>query len=197
MAEAPALTPAEFMRLLKEADKSDYIMYMQYLMLTYGTSLHCNRFAIGNSHEYAIARLIRRTGLNVTETQNAARVDQSVEGLGKYSIKYSSGGDIKLHNSNNSSNHDMAIHDTLLVTPKEWWFLRESEMTAHGVDVKSYLKNTGDGLSLKVSVLTALKGAKYPHHFLYDISVDKTKCKHQETSRVFYEATMREIGLSL
>ena len=194
MSEAPVVTPAEFMRLLKEADKSEYIRVMRYMMLEFGTSLYCNRFAIGNSHEYAIGDLVRITGLNVTETQNAARVDQSVEGLGKYSIKYSSGGDIKLHNSNNSSNRDMAIHDTLLVTPKEWWFLRESEMAAHGVHVKSYLKNTGDGLSLKASVLTALKGAKYPHHFLYDISVDKTKCKHKETSRVFYDTIKQQLA---
>jgi hypothetical protein len=67
-------------------------------------------------------------------------------------------------------------------------------MAAHGVDVKPYLKNTGDGLSLKVSILTALKHAKYPHHFLYDISVDKKKCKHQETSRVFYEAIKQRLA---
>jgi hypothetical protein len=195
MAEAPVVvTPAEFMRLLKDADKSAYIRLMQHLMLEYGTGLYCNRFAIGNCNEYAIGDLVRTTGLKVTEMQNAARVDQSVEGLGKYSIKYSSGGDIKLHNSNNSSNRDMGIHDVLLVTPKEWWFLRESEMAAHGVDIKAYLKNTGDGLSLKESVLTALKRAKYPHHFLYDISVDKTKCKHQETSRVFYEAIKQRLA---
>ena len=189
------ITVTKFMEAIKAADKSNYLKMMRHLMSVYGTALHCNRFAIGNCNEYAISDLVRSTGLEVTEMQNASRVDQSVKGFGRYSIKYSSSGDIKLHNSNNAANTDMVMHDTLLVTPGEWWFLRESEMLLCGVDAKAYLKNTGDGLSLNRSILTRLKAAKYPHFFAFDCSVDKKACENKETSRVFYDAIKGTLGI--
>ena len=190
------ITPAEFMRVLKEADKTEYIALMQYLMSEFGTSLYCNRFPIGNCNEYAIADLIRNTSLEVTEMQNAVRVDLSVKGLGTISIKYSSSGAIKLHNSNNSTNKDTTMHDTLVVDPKEWWFLSKSEMAAFGVDVSKYIKNTGDGLQLSRRILTALKRANYPHRFDFDISVDKSKCKNKECARVFYDAIKAHLEIT-
>lgn len=183
-----------FINTLKAADKTKYSTIMNHVMTEYGTSLHCNRFAIGNCNEYAIADLIRATGLEVTEMQDAHRVDQEVKGLGAYSIKYSGSGDIKLHNSNNCSNTDMCMHTTLLVTPKEWWYLISDDMTSVGVNVKEYLTNKGDGLSLKRSILTTLKAAKYPHWFTFDSEVDKKLCKHKETSRVFYDAIKAHLG---
>jgi hypothetical protein len=186
---------AVFMDTLKNADKSKYSTLMKHLMTEYGTALHCNRFAIGNSNEYAIAEVVRGTGLEVIELQDASRIDQEVKGLGKYSIKYSSGGDIKLHNSNNTANTDMSMHNTLLVTPHEWWYLTPDDMSAVGVNYKDYLKNTGDGLALKSTILTALKAHAYPHFFKFDISVDKKQCKNKETSKVFYDAIKKELGI--
>ena len=189
------MNPTRFMQILKGADKTKYKTIMNHLMTEFGTALHCNRFAIGNSNEYAIADLVSSTGLKVTEMQNATRVDQSVEGLGEYSIKYSSSGDIKLHNSNNTANTDMSMHDTLLVTPDEWWFLRPSEMSAVGVDFKLYLKNTGDGLTLSRSILTKLKQASYTNFFTFDTKIDKKSCKNKETSRIFYDAIKAKLGI--
>jgi len=183
------------MEKLKAADKTLYVKLMRHLFTEYGTGLHCNRFPIGNCNEYAIADVVRSTGLQITEMQNAVRIDQSVEGVGRYGIKYSSSGDIKLHNSNNVSNTDMTMHDTLLVTPTEWWYLRESEMRAVNVDVKPYLKNTGDGLSLNRSILTALRTSHYPHFFPFDISIDKKVCKNKEIARVLYDAILKDLEL--
>jgi len=185
---SPIITVAAFMQILRDADKSNYLKMMTYIMTEFGTSLHCNRFAIGNCNEYAIADLVRATGLNVTEMQNASRIDQKVDGLGEYSIKYSGSGPIKLHNSNNSANTDTTMHNTLLVTPNEWWFLTKEEMTLVGVDFKDYLKNTGDGLALNRTILGTLKQKGYTHFFPFDMAVNKKECKNRETSRVFYDA---------
>lgn len=195
MTSEPEMNSAKFMQILKAADKTKYSTLMRHLMLEFGTALHCNRFAIGNCNEYAIADLVRSTGLEVTEMQDASRVDQEVKGLGKYSIKYSGSGDIKLHNSNNISNTDMSMHNTLLVTPDEWWYLTPNDMATVGVNYKDYLKNTGDGLALKRSILTALKTGNYLHFFPFDIAVDKKQCKNRETSKVFYDAIKTKLGI--
>lgn len=189
------ITAAMFIKTLLDADKSKYSTLMKHLMAEYGTALHCNRFAIGNCNEYAIADVVRTTGLKVTEMQDATRVDQEIVGLGKYSIKYSGSGDIKLHNSNNVANTDTNMHNTLLVTPDEWWYLTPEEMALVNVDYKVYLKNTGDGLALKRTILTALKAKGYKHFFRFDIAVDKKQCKNKETSKVFYDAIKVQLGI--
>jgi hypothetical protein len=189
------ITAAIFIETLKGADKSKYLTLMKHLMAEYGTALHCNRFAIGNCNEYAIADVVRGTGLKVTEMQDATRVDQEIVGLGKYSIKYSGSGDIKLHNSNNVANTDTSMHNTLLVTPDEWWYLTPEEITIVGIDYKQYLKNTGDGLALKRTILTGLKAKGYKHFFRFDIAVDKKQCKNKETSKVFYDTIKAQLGI--
>jgi hypothetical protein len=183
------------MNALRNANKEQYSKIMTHIMSEYGTALHCNRFAVGNANEYAIAELVRSTGLEVIEMQDASRVDQEVKGLGKYSIKYSGSGDIKLHNSNNISNTDMNMHDTLLVTPDEWWYLAPESMSSVGVDYKEYLKNTGDGLALKRTILSKLKANNYPHFFKFALAVDKKQCKNKETSKVFYDAIKLQLGI--
>jgi len=190
-----AITAAMFIKTLHDADKTKYSTLMKYLMSEYGTALRCNRIAIGNCNEYAIADVVRGTGLVVTEMQNATRVDQEIVGLGRYSIKYSGSGDIKLHNSNNVANTDTSMHNTLLVTPDEWWYLTPEEMTLVGVNHKEYLKNTGDGLVLKRTILTKLRSEGYKHFFCFDIAVDKKQCKNKETSKVFYNNIKAQLGI--
>ena len=190
------LSVQELTERLKTQDKSEYKKLMLHLLEEYGCSLHCNRFAIGNAHEYAIEDIVRSTGLTVENLQNAARVDLHIKEFGRISIKYSSSGDIKLHNSNNVANKDMSMVDTLLVTPTEWWILTTAEMMKVGVDVKDSLKNSGDGLQLKRTILTELARKKYPHVFSHSIEVDKKKCKNKETSRVFYDAIKQHLASS-
>ena len=190
------LSVKNFVDKLKNQDKTEYKKLMVHLLEEYGTALHCNRFAIGNCHEYAIEDLVRATGLTVQNLQNEKRYDLNIKEFGYLSIKYSSTGDIKLHNSNNVSNKDMSMVDTLLVTPTHWWVLTGEEMNKVGVDVKNYLKNTDDGLQLKRTILTELGKKEYPHVFAHCIEVDKKKCKHKETSRVFYDAIKEQLAAS-
>ena len=190
---APIISLADFFEKIKNQDKTQYKKFMQFLMLTYGTSLPCNRFAFGNCNEYAIRDLIKETGYSVKVLQNATRIDIEVENFGKFSIKYSGSGDIKLHNSNNQANHDMSMCDTLLVTPTVWWFLRPSEIEAQGIILKDYLKDTGDGLSLKATILTALKNKHYPYMFNFDISVNKSNCQHKEINEIIYNYIKEQI----
>lgn len=190
------LSVSHFVEKLKSQDKSEYKRLMIHLLEEYGCGLHCNRFAIGNCHEYAIEDLVRATGFTVENLSNAKRYDLNIKEFGYLSIKYSSTGDIKLHNSNNVSNKDMSMVDTLLVTPTHWWILTTQEMGKVGVDVKDYLKNTDDGLQLKRTILTELGRRSYPHVFACSIEIDKKKCKNKETSRVFYNAIKEQLGAS-
>ncbi len=190
------LSVSQLTEKLKNQDKTDYKKLMLHILEDYGCALHCNRFAIGNCHEYAIEDIVRATGLTVQNLQDAVRVDLNIKEFGRISIKYSSTGDVKLHNSNNVANKDMSMVDTLLVTPTDWWILTTAEMTKVGVDVKEYLKNSGDGLQLKRTILTALAKNKYPHRFAHSIEIDKKKCKNKETSRVFYEYIKSQLASS-
>jgi hypothetical protein len=190
------LSVSQLTEKLKNQDKTEYKKLMLHILEDYGCALHCNRFAIGNCHEYAIEDLVRATGLTVQNLQDAVRVDLNIKEFGRISIKYSSTGDIKLHNSNNVANKDMSMVDTLLVTPTDWWILTTPEMMKVGVDVKEYLKNSGDGLQLKRTILTALAKNKYPHRFAHSIEIDKKKCKNKETSRVFYDYIKSQLASS-
>ena len=80
---------------IQDQNKEEYDKLMKYLLAEYGTSLHCNRFAIGNCHEYAICDLVKGTGLEVCLYQDAKRIDIEILKFGRISIKYSSGGNIK------------------------------------------------------------------------------------------------------
>jgi hypothetical protein len=189
MSEAPEkMSVANFMDALKNHDKTPYKDFMTHIMTEFGTSLHCNRFGVGNCNEYAIADLIEGLGYPLKRHQNAKRIDIEVNNFRKFSIKYSGGGNIKLHNSNNQTNTDMKMCDTLLVNPKGWWFLSPSDIEELGIPLKDYLNNTGDGLELKASIFPRLKEKKYPHFFDFDISVDKSQCKNKEINRIIYDA---------
>lgn len=181
---------AEVTKRFKYANKDEFKRVYQNLMLEFGTRLHCNRFPIGNCIGYAIIDLTKKIGFQVVEHQSAKRIDDmKIEGFGKFSIKYSSGGNnIKLYNSNNQSNTDISMRNTLLVTPTTWWFLRPQEIEHIGISLNDYLRNTGDGLELKSSILTTLKKKQYPFMFDFDIRVDKSTCKNKEISRIIYDS---------
>lgn len=188
------LTVSEFFERLKNQNKDEFQTLMKQILEEQGTALHCNRFAVGNCHEYAISELIQSMGLETEVESNAKRIDISVKNFRKFSIKYSSGGNIKLHNSNNTSNTDYSMVDTLLVTPTEWWFLVPNEIAKQDIDLKEFLKSTGDGLQLMSRILTVLHTKKYPYHFACDIRVDKKKCKNLEINRIVYESIKKTLS---
>lgn len=182
------MTIHQFVKRLEAVDKSLYKRHMQFFMNEFGTSLPCNRFAQGNLNEDLIAKdVISRCDLEYEVLTNEKRVDLSVKDFGKFSIKYSSKGAIKLHNSNGSTNKDMGMTSTLLVTPTEWWYLDTDEIQKVGTDLKLYLKNSGDGLTLQRSILGDLKKKEYPHWFLFDLEIKKSECKNRKIGDIVYD----------
>jgi hypothetical protein len=180
-----------FFQELKAADKTRWKACFQFMMKEFGMSLQCNRFDVGNSNEAAIADVIKRMGRRATVHTNAKRIDIEVEDAIKFSIKYSSTGNIRLHNSL-GSNRDLEMTDTLLVTPTEWWFLDTALMAEHGVAVADYLKNCDDCLELRRKVLTHLRKAKYPLMFEFVLDLPTT-CKNRPTYEVFYEYVCAQV----
>lgn len=168
---------------------------VEYILNEFGTSLPCNRFDVGNSIEFCITNLIKNTGLNVQELPNAKRFDLSIEGYKHLSIKYSSCGDITLHNSNNCINKDLEMRDTILLTPNRLYLITMSELEKQGLNVNNYIKNNGDSLKLKRSLLRVLETVQYP--YMHDISInhDKSTCKNRLCSKLFFEQVMKEFHI--
>lgn len=167
---------------------------IEYLLHEFGTSEPCNRFDIGNSIEFIINDHIKDSGFKVNELPNAKRFDVDVENYKKLSIKYSSGGEITLHNSNSCVNTDLEMKDTILLTPEKLYLITNEELVKHGINVKEYLKNAGDSLKLKRSILNMMKIKNYP--FIYDINIshDKQTCKHRLCSKLFYNQFLNEFN---
>jgi hypothetical protein len=165
---------------------------MEYILHVYGTSEPCNRFDVGNSMEYLLCDLLTACGLSVDSLPNAKRVDLNIHGYGSLSVKYSSSGDITLHNSNSSVNTDENFTDTLLVTTDRIYLLTSRALLSNGIDIKQYLKNAGDSLKLKRKIITALKKVNYPYVIDFDLNINKKECKNKLTGRVFYEQAIME-----
>ena len=164
----------------------------KYLRNEFGTGLHCNRFDIGNCFEYILTDNIRECGFNVNDYPNAKRIDIKINDKIPISIKYSSSGDIKLHNSNNCINTDMKMNDTILIIPNKIYLLTQENIENISLTLSDYLKNTGDGLCLKRSILTKLNQVNFKYVINIDIEVDKSKCKNRQCSKLFYKSILEE-----
>lgn len=167
---------------------------IEYLLNEFGTSEPCNRFDVGNTIEFILNDHIVESGFKVNELPNAKRYDVDVENYKKLSIKYSSGGEITLHNSNSCVNTDLEMKDTILLTPESLYLITNEELVKHEIDIKEYLKNAGDSLKLKRSILKTLKIKNYP--YIYDINIahDKQACKHRLCSKLFYNQFLSEFS---
>jgi len=177
---------------IKRANKTIFVKGFKLYMNEFGTSLQCNRFALGNLVEKLIIDAIRSEGLKVTALPNEARYDCDIDTFGKLSIKYSSDKDITLHNSR-STNKDMKMVDTLLITPKKWYLLIVSSIEAHGVDLTVYLKNTGDSLQLKRNILTELERIGYDYILDFDVGLDKKDCQNKEVNDIIADYIFSKI----
>ena len=175
-----------FMESLRAADKRTYVARTYHMLKKFGNALPCNRFAIGTVNELLVRDFISKIGWKVESNMQAKRIDMTVEGLDPFSIKYSSSGNIKLHNSL-GVNRDTTMVNTLLITPKHWWFLDIAEMAAVGVDYKDYIKEVTDGLELKRTILTKLASNGYAHWMEVDLGLDDGEaCENQSTADIFY-----------
>ena len=165
---------------------------IEYLLEQFGTKEPCNRFDVGNSIEYAMFELFDESGLKVESLPNAKRIDLNIAKYGGLSIKYSSVGDITLHNSNSCINRDVSFTDTLLMTCDKIYLITNKSLLKYNIDIKCYLKNKGDSLKLKRSILRKLEQINYPYIIDFKLNINKDTCKNRLTSRLFYEKWTEE-----
>lgn len=145
---------------LNKTNMSLFQSRCKYLLKEFGTINRCNRFDVGICIEFFVSDWIRLSNLQVENEPNALRTDLNILGYGKISIKYSSSGDIKIHNSL-GKNKDMSMCTTLILKPKKMYLISYNLLKEVGIDLNSYLKNVGDGLLLKNTLFTKLNKIKY------------------------------------
>ena len=165
---------------------------MEYLLNEFGTKEPCNRFDIGNCIEFITGEILTECGLSVKELPNAKRVDLDIEDYGPLSVKYSSCGEITLHNSNSCMNKDENMTDLILLTTEKLYLITNSSLKDYNIEINDYIKNAGDSLKLKRKILKKLEDVKYPFMIDFKLNIDKTKCKNRLTSKVFYEKFSEE-----
>jgi hypothetical protein len=168
---------------------------IEYLLKEFGTKEPCNRFDVGNSIEFLLLDYIKSCGfINSSELPNARRFDIDIENYKKLSIKYSSGGDITLHNSQ-GRNKDMKMKDTILLTPEKLYLITDNELRKNNININDYIKNSVDSLKLKRKILTELEKKNYP--YIYDINIEhnKEEGENRLCSKIFYSKFMEEYNL--
>lgn len=195
----PAMTDNKLWKII--STRNSHLEKMEqkimFLMNEFGTSMPCNRFAVGNSVEFILAEFLECHNLSVDRLPNAKRIDLCINDHHRLSIKYSSSGNIKLHNSNNSINHDEQMTDLVLLTTKELYLITRQALKEHNIVATEYIKNTGDGLALQRRFLTFLKKNNYPYVMSLCMKIDKTNCKNRSCCRVFYREFEREFNESI
>jgi hypothetical protein len=178
--------------ILLKQDVSLFEKRCKYLLMEFGTTNRCNRFDIGNCIEFFISDWIKSSDIKTENTPNALRTDICIKNYGNISIKYSSSGDIKLHNSL-GKNKDMNMVKTLIVTPNKMYFISSELLNQIDIDIKKYLKDVKDGLCLKRSLLTLLNNKSYFYRKDIDISIEKNKCKHRICAQIIYKYVCEKI----
>lgn len=167
-------------------------LFIEYLLSEFGTIQPCNRFDIGNCIEFILSEFLTCIGFKIDELPNARRIDLSINSKYNLSIKYSSIGDITLHNSNSCINKDEHMTDLLLLTTEKLYLITNKELQNQGIDIKNYIKNTGDSLKLKRSILTKLHRIKYPLFINFKLKINKKTCKNRLCSKLFYKGAKQE-----
>lgn len=187
----------QFWQRLISFDPCKFSKMIVYLLEEYGTAEACNRFDVGNTIEFIIGDFLKDCGFKVLELPNAKRFDIEIVNYKKLSIKYSSTGNIKLHNSNGCMNKDISMQDTILLTPTKLYLISNALLCKNNIDINDYIKNTNDGLELKRKLLTKLEKENYLYMYDINISYNKTQCKNRLCSKTFFSRFKEEYELSL
>lgn len=188
------ISDEDFFNIFKSSDKNEMINILEFILKKYGTKLPCNRFDIGNSIEFALGEhLENKCGFKIEDIHNEKRYDIKIDNYKKLSIKYSSSGDITLHNSNSNINTDLEMKDTFLITLNHIYLITKKEILKQNINISEFLVNTGDSLKLKRTFLNFLINKNYPFIFELKINYNKKECQNKSTSRAFYENVKKEI----
>ena len=186
------LNDQKFWDIFCSLDLEEFKKKIEYTLKEFGTSEPCNRFDVGNTIEFMFADLIKETGMEISELPNARRYDLLIENYKQFSIKYSSSGDITLHNSNSSINKDLEMKDTILLTPEKIYLITKEQLLLNEISISDYVENAGDSLKLKRKILTQLNKNNYPFIKTININHNKKECKNRLCSKVFYEFILKE-----
>lgn len=186
------ITDKSLWNKLKQSNLTDMQNKIKYLLNEFGTFNACNRFDIGNSIEFIISDHLKSLDIDVIELPNAKKIDICLNNNYKLSIKYSSTGNITLHNSNGQTNKDCEFTDMLLITPSKIYLITNKILKKLKIDIKTYLINCGDSLKLNRKLLKHLESVSFPYQLNIDINVNKKECKNRLCSKLFYKMTMIE-----
>lgn len=154
-----------FWNTLRTKPTDRLVRTIETFLYNYGTSLHCNRFDVGNCIELAFTEYIKDTGVSAEHTTHAKRTDIKIADAGSLSIKYSSGGTVTLHNVRSGVNTDFTVHPTIVLRPDGMYFLLTEELAAKGIDVADYLVDEKSSLSIKERIFRDIQ-QRAPHFFL-------------------------------
>jgi hypothetical protein len=166
---------------------------IEFLLNKYGTIEPCNRFVVGNCIENIIGDLLKSLGFVVSMLPNAKRYDIIIDNE-PYSIKFSSSGNITLHNSNSCINKDETMRNTILMTLDNIYLLTDINLKKNDININKYIFNAGDSLKLKRKLLTDLKTNNYPFIYNINIKYNKKECKNKLCSKVFYDHFLNEFN---
>ena len=143
---------------------------IDYLIHEFGSSKHENRPLFGNYVERVLVNMWNestKSDWQFIHVPHCARIDVYIRNKKTkesvpVSIKYSSSGNIRLHNSM-QNNKDMFVHNTIVIT-KDFICTLIPEYIP---DITNYLVNKSAHLELKRSLFTKLKNTKYNNFYLY------------------------------
>ncbi len=186
------LTVDQMWDAVVKGDKTSWMTPIEHILNKFGATLHCNRFAIGETIEKVTVGFLRPLGIDAEWLASAARYDiiiRNVTSLSGISCKFSSGDDkVTLNNARRMTTGKPVLHHTLLFLIDEWWFLDPPTIELLGVDTTPYLIDGRSSVDLDIkNLLPKLRELKYPYYFKQKIEYNKKKCQHNSTSDLFYE----------
>jgi hypothetical protein len=185
----------KFWKQVVEGNKTEWLHVVEYILNKFGTALSCNRFAVGEVIEFATKDYMINLGVDAKCVPSATRIDMvcNIEGLDGISSKFVSSrgkdtkGHVVLHNAQRTTATDTTLHPTLLFLLDEWWFLEPKYIKQLGIEVSDHIKNTGDSVQLKFTLLPQLREKNYPYVLKQTISYDKESCPRKATSELTYK----------
>jgi hypothetical protein len=173
---------------VRNADKRVLVRNIETYLYNYGTSLHCNRFDVGNCIEMEFTRFVKSLGETAEHTTHAKRTDVVIAGAGPVSLKYTSGGAVTLHNVRSGVNTDFTVHPTIVLRPEGLYLLVTEELARRGMDVKDYLKDEKSSLSIKESIFKDIRGKAEHLHIPLPIRPFKKDCLAKNCFEMHYFA---------
>ena len=105
----------------------------------------------------AFSEFVTSMGNRVECASHAKRIDAKIDDVGEISLKYSSGGNVTLHNVRSGINADFHVHPTIVLRPNGMYFLLEEELKKCTIELKDYLVDAKSSLELKQSIFKAIE----------------------------------------